>query len=63
MLRLCAFQWLYCYIESLSEFLIEAKEKIPGDAVAFGKYTPQLYALMDWKSGIYIAEWENMGIS
>lgn len=49
--------------EALSEFLIEAKEKIPGDAVAFGKYTPQLYALLDRKSGIYIAEWENMGTS
>lgn len=49
--------------EALSEFLIEAKEKIPGDAVAFGKCTPQLYALLDRKSGIYIAEWENMGTS
>lgn len=49
--------------ESLSQFLVEANKKIPENAVAFGKYTAQLYTLMDRKTGIYIAEWENIGTS
>ena len=49
--------------ESLSEFLTEANEKIPEDAVAFGKCTALLYALMDRKTGIYIADWEDIGMS
>lgn len=49
--------------DSRDEFIVEAHEKIPADAVAFGKYTAQLFALMDRTTGIYIADWEDMGTS
>lgn len=49
--------------KSIAEFMAEAKEKIPVDAVAFGPYTAQLYALLDKNTGIYIADWEDMGPS
>ena len=50
-------------MESLNGFISEAKEVIPTDTVAFGKYTAQLYAVMDRKTGIYIADFEDLGTS
>ena len=50
-------------MESLNGFISEAKEVIPTDTVAFGEYTAQLYAVMDRKTGIYIADFEDLGTS
>lgn len=47
--------------ESLADFIDEAYLAIPYPSVAFGKGTAQLYALMDRGTGIYIADWEDIG--
>lgn len=47
--------------DSLDAFVSEAEDIIPDDAVAFGSFTTQLFALMDKRTGIYIADWEDIG--
>lgn len=49
--------------EALNSFISEANEMIPADTVAFGGYTAQLYAAMDRKTGIYITDFEDLGMS
>jgi len=50
-------------MESANEFLYEANSKIPMDSVGFGPCTAQLFAMMNRSTGIYIADWEDMGQS
>lgn len=48
---------------SINAFAEEANAAIPDDTVAFGAYTAQLFALMNRTTGIYIADWQDMGTS
>ncbi len=46
--------------DSLNEFIADAKQRLPEDAVAFGMGTAQLFSVMDRKTGIYMADWEDL---
>lgn len=46
--------------ETLDQFAGEVKGKIPQGTAAFGMATAQLFSYMDLKTGIYIADWEDL---
>lgn len=46
--------------ESLNQFVEDIKGRIPEGTVAFGMGTAQLFSYMNLKTGIYIADWEDL---
>ena len=47
--------------QELDKFIEEMNQVIPEDAVAYGEYTAQLFALMNRTTGIYISDWQDAG--
>lgn len=47
-------------VESLKNFVNEIDPRIPKETVAFGIGTGQLFGYMNRKTGIYIADWEDL---